>query len=69
MNDPILQRLNEINQKQDKIIAKQEHLDARFDQLDRDTKHTAAIVGGVSGTLAGTMVSATISLIKAKLGI
>lgn len=63
--DPVLQILCEIRDKQDLTIEKQEQLEIRIDKIHDDCKKNAAFVGGMSGGL----VSLGIALMKAKLGL
>ena len=67
--DPVLQALAEIRAKQDETIRLQERMDARLDQIHDDCKKTARVNGAVAGGLWGAVVSATIALIKAKIGV
>ena len=62
--DPILKKLTQIDRKLDQSLGNQAQLNEKIAQIDRDTKRTAAVVGGVSGGLIAT----GIALIKAKFG-
>lgn len=69
MKDPILESLARIEAKQDTILAQQTEMEAEIRQIHRDTRRTAAVVGGVTGGVAGGIVSVGWQLIKAKMGL
>lgn len=67
--DPILAALARIEAKTDQTLQNQAELSAEIAQIHKDTKRTAAVVGGVSGAAAGGVISVGIGLIKAKFGL
>lgn len=67
--DPILSALARIEAKTDQTLQNQQAMKAEIAQIRRDTKRTAAVVGGVSGAVGGGMVSVGWQLIKAKMGL
>lgn len=67
--DPILQALKEIQEKQDVTIAKQDDLEKHIKQIHDDCKKTARTNGAVAGGIAGGLVSATVMYIRAKMGV
>lgn len=66
--DPILSALARIEAKTDQTLQNQSEMKAEIAQIHRDTKRTAAVVGGVSGAVGGGIVSLGWQLIKAKFG-
>lgn len=67
--DPILAALARIEAKTDQTLKNQAEMSAEIAQIHKDTKRTAAVVGGVSGAAAGGIVSVGVQLIRAKLGV
>lgn len=67
--DPILAALARIEAKADETLRIQMTLKEEIDQIHKDTKKTAAVVGGASGAVAGGIVSVGWQLIKAKVGL
>lgn len=66
--DPILSALARIEAKTDETLKNQQAMKAEIAQIHKDTKRTAAVVGGVSGAVGGGIVSVGWQLIKAKMG-
>ena len=66
--DPVLDMLAEIRCKQDETIANQEQMNQHLTQIHLDCKRTARTNGAIAGALSGGLVSATLMLIKSKLG-
>lgn len=62
--DPILAGLARIEAKQDKILERQDELDAEIREIRQDCRRSAAIAGGLSGG----MVAAGIEFIRIKFG-
>ena len=69
MKDPILEALARSEAKQDDILNRQNGMEDEIKQIHRDTRVTAATVGGASGALASGIVTAAIALARAKLGL
>lgn len=67
--DPILSALARIEAKTDETLKNQQAMKAEIAQIHKDTKRTAAVVGGVSGAIGGGVVSVGWQLIKAKMGL
>lgn len=67
--DPILAALARIESKTDQTLLNQAEMKAEIAEIHKDTKRTAAVVGGVSGGVAGGVVSVGWQLIKAKMGL
>lgn len=68
MKDPILEALARIEAKTDQTLHNQQQMQAEIAQIHKDTRKTAAVVGGVSGAVGGGIVSVGWQLIKAKMG-
>lgn len=68
IQDPILNALKEIQEKQDITIKKQDDLEKHIKQIHDDCKKTARTNGAVAGGIAGGLVATGIALIKAKFG-
>ncbi|MFC5920863.1 hypothetical protein ACFPVS_09045 [Neisseria weixii] len=66
--DPILAALARIEAKTDETLQNQKVMKAEIAEIHKDTKRTAAVVGGVSGAVGGGIVSVGWQLIKAKMG-
>lgn len=67
--DPILSALARIEAKTDQTLQNQQAMKAEIAEIHKDTKRTAAVVGGVSGAVGGGIVSVGWQLIKAKMGL
>lgn len=67
--DQILSTLVRIEEKTDQTLKNQQAMRAKIAEIHKDTKRTAAVVGGVSGAVGGGIVSVGWSLIKAKWGL
>lgn len=67
--DPILAALARIEAKTDETLQNQQAMKAEIAEIHKDTKRTAAVVGGVSGAVSGGIVSVGWQLIKAKMGL
>lgn len=67
--DPILSALARIEAKTDQTLQNQQAMKAEIAEIHKDTKRTAAVVGGVSGAIGGSVVSVGWQLIKAKMGL
>ncbi|RPD86211.1 hypothetical protein EGK75_07455 [Neisseria weixii] len=67
--DPILAALARIEAKTDQTLQNQQAMKAEIAEIHKDTKRTAAVVGGVSGAVGGGIVSVGWQLIKAKMGL
>lgn len=67
--DPILAALARLEDKAEQTLQNQQAMQAEIAQIHRDTKRTAAVVGGVSGAVGGGIVSVGWQLIKAKMGL
>ena len=68
-SDPVLNKLAEILKKQDETIFLQEKMDNRLDEIVTDCKKLSRTHGAIAGGLSGGLVSVSIALIRAKLGI
>ena len=66
--DPILLALARIEAKTDLSLKNQDLMGKEITEIHKDTKRTAAVVGGVSGAVGGGIVSVGWQLLKAKMG-
>ncbi len=69
MKDPILEALARIEAKQDDILNRQNGMEDEIKQIHRDTRVTAATVGGASGALAGGIIATAVAFARAKFGL
>lgn len=67
--DAVLKMLQEIRDKQDETIAKQDKMDEHLKQIHKDCRRDSIIAGGAAGVVAGGVVSVGIAYIRAKLGV
>lgn len=67
--DPVLQLLREVRDKQDEIIARQDRNDKHMKQIQTDCKRSAMITGAVAGGVSGGLIATGIAFIRAKLGV
>ena len=66
--DPILLVLARIEAKTDLSLKNQDLMVKEIAEIHKETKRTAAVVGGVSGAVGGGIVSVGWQLLKAKMG-
>ena len=66
--DPILLVLARIEAKTDLSLKNQDLMVKEIAEIHKETKRTAAVVGGVSGAIGGGIVSVGWQLLKAKMG-
>lgn len=62
--DPILAALARIEAKTDQTLKQQEAISEELAKIHKDTKRTAAVVGGASGAATATIVSVGVELIR-----
>lgn len=68
-NDPVLDKLAQIDQKLDKTLENQSRMSQEINQIHDDCKQVAQKSGALAGGVAGGLVSATIMYIRAKMGV
>lgn len=66
--DPILLVLARIEAKTDLSLKNQDLMAKEIAEIHKETKRTAAVIGGVSGAVGGGIVSVGWQLLKAKMG-
>ncbi|QMT33463.1 hypothetical protein LNQ82_02845 [Conchiformibius steedae DSM 2580] len=67
--DAVLKMLQEIRDKQDETIAKQDKMDEHLKQIHKDCRRDSIIAGGAAGVVTGGVVSVGVAYIRAKLGL